>query len=384
MKHHSQRRGVPPRATLEIDLSAVRDNFAKVVAKAAPAQVMSVVKANAYGLGVAQFARALHQAGCRRFGVASPAESLELSSLGLRGAAVQMLSSVLPEEIAPMLECGVVLPVTGLEEARLISRAAARSGRPARVHFKIDTGMGRLGIRAEEAADAIRAAAKMPMLSCEGLMTHFPVASDTSNPITARQIRTMKDLVAALAADGVRFKYVHCAASDGINGFAAAARPPFTLVRAGLDLHGGFSRGAERLGLKQVFTLKARIAQARDLPAGTAVGYGGTFVLKRRSRVAIVAAGYADGIPLALSNRGFALVNGIRCPFIGRVSMDYSAIDVSRAGNVSAGDETVLLGRDGGSAVAPWDWAKAKGTHPHDILCAIGNRVARIYLGGRS
>ncbi len=369
------------RTRLEIDLSKVRGNYAKIAARVAPAEVLSVIKADAYGMGAVRFAQTLHRAGCRRFGFACPSEALAVSSLALKGLRVHLLSAVLPDEVEPMILAGAALPVTGLGEAEFISKVAVKLGRKARVHFKIDTGMGRLGILASDAPGVILKAAKMPALVCEGLMTHFPVADDASDGKTLCQVQTMKKIVAFLVQRGIVFDHVHCAASDGINNFRTASQAPFTLVRAGLDLHGGFSDRAARLGLEQVFSLKSRVVQVRDLPAGCALGYGGTFVLRRRSRIALIAAGYADGVPLAASNRGHVLIGGRRCPFVGRVSMDYSAVDVSRAGAVSVGDDVVLLGGDGRRKVTPGEWAALKGTHAHDILCAIGPRVERVYRG---
>ncbi|MBO5750998.1 MAG: alanine racemase [Kiritimatiellae bacterium] len=368
------------RTILEVDLTKVADNYRTVLARVSPAEVMAVVKADAYCLGVVPFVRALYGAGCRRFGVACPSEAHEILSLRLKGVKVQILSSVLPEEIEDMLSLGVELPVVGEYEAELISRAAVKCARKAHVHFKVDTGMGRLGICASQALEVICKACAMPNIVPEGLMTHFSSASNSSDPKTAEQVKTIKALHLALRERGVNFKFVHSAASDGINSFPISWRSPFNLVRAGLDLHGGFSRASARLGLKQVITLKSLIVQVRDLPPGSTIGYCSTFVTRRRTRVAIIAAGYADGIPLALSNKGYAVVNSVKCPFVGRVSMDYLAIDVSRAGDVDVGGTVVLLGGEGSNAPSVCDWAKIKGTHAHDIFCQFGSRIVRVYL----
>ena len=367
------------RTVLEVDLAKVRDNFLKVLSRVSPAGVMAVVKADAYNLGVAAVVRTLHAAGCRRFGVACPDEAREILALKLKGVRVQLLSSVLPDEIEDMLRCGVDLPVVGEAEAKSISAAAVKCGRKARVHFKVDTAMGRLGMAQSDAFEIIGRVCALPNMVCEGLMTHFPSASDAADPKTLLQIKAVEKLCSALKARGVGFNFVHCAASDGINSFPEAFRGPFNLVRAGLDMYGGFSRAASRLGLEPVVTLKSRIAQVRDMPAGSPIGYSSTFVTRRRSRIAIVASGYADGIPLALSNRGHVSVNGVKCPFVGRVSMDYLAVDVSRSGEVKPGDTVVLLGGEGRNAPTVCDWAKIKGTHPHDILCAFGPRIERVY-----
>jgi alanine racemase len=173
---------------------------------------------------------------------------------------------------------------------------------------------------------------------------------------------------------------VHIAASDAINNFRAARRAPFNMVRTGINLHGSFDpNGRRALKLQSVLSLKTRIAQVRTLPAGSTLGYGRTWCLARPTRVATISAGYADGLPLALTNRGHVLVNGAPCPVIGRISMDYTTVDVTRAGNVKAGDEVVALGGKGKYAVTPDDWAALKGTHAYDIICSFGNRVERVY-----
>jgi alanine racemase len=184
----------------------------------------------------------------------------------------------------------------------------------------------------------------------------------------------------AVAKDGIRFRKVHIAASDAINNFPAAKRAPFNIVRTGINLHGSFDpNGRRALKLESVLSLKTRVAQVRTLPAGTTLGYGRTWCLSRPTKVATISAGYADGLPLALTNRGHVLINGVPCPVIGRISMDYTTVDVSKVGDVKAGDEVVALGGTGKYAVTPDDWAALKGTHAYDIICSFGNRVERVY-----
>ena len=301
-----------------------------------------------------------------------------MRSFGL-GLPVQILSAVLPDEMAPMVAAGVTLPVVDLASAKRIDSAARKLKTKARVHFKLDTGMGRLGIPHADAPSVIRAAWKLPHLDCEGVFSHCPVASDPSNPFTKEQFARFRAVLDDVARDGIRFRVVHVAASDAINFFPRAAKRPFNRVRAGLDLHGCFNAvGIRVLGLEQAFSFKVRIAQVRRLPAGTTIGYGRTFRLEKPARIATLAAGYADGIPLALSNRGRVLVRGASCPVVGRISMDYTTVDVSKVpGRLDAGDVVTLLGRDGRESISPAEWGELKGTHPHDILVSIAPRVVR-------
>ncbi len=374
------------RVRVEIDLDALVRNYGKIVAHVKPMKVLCVLKANAYGLGVGPYAKALFAAGCRDFGVAEPFEALELKSVlgrDAKAANVQILSSILPDEIGPMVKAGVILPVTDVETARLISAAAAKARTVARVHFKIDTGMGRLGILAKDAPDVVREVEALPHLDCEGMFSHCPMAYDPKDPFTKEQIALFKSVVARCAKDGFSFRKVHMAASDAINNFPAAAKAPFTMVRTGINLHGSFDpNGRRALKVEPVLSLKTRVAQVRELPAGTTLGYGRTWCLAKPTKVATVSAGYADGLPLALTNRGFVLIGGKRCRIIGRISMDYTTVDVSGVPGVKAGDEVVCFGRCGGDSITPDDWAALKGTHAYDIICSLGTRVQRVVRGG--
>ena len=383
------------RVTVEIDLKALVRNYRKIAAHVKPAKVLCVLKANAYGLGVADYAKALASAGCTLFGVAEPFEALELlrvlAPVGASSdsrkartsrAEVQMLSSVLPDEIDEMVKAGVILPIIDVPTAKLISAAAVKAKTVAKVHFKLDTGMGRLGILAKDALAVMQEVMKLPNLDCEGVFSHFPMAYDPKDPFTKRQIALFKRIVADAGKLGFTFKKVHIAASDGINNFPECAKRPFTVVRTGINLHGSFDPyGKKALKVEPVLTLKTRVAQVRELPAGTTLGYGRTWCLSAPTRVATISAGYADGLPLALTNRGFVFIGGRRCKIIGRISMDYTTVDVSDVPNVKPGDEVVCFGKCGNDSITPDDWAALKGTHAYDIICSLGNRVQRVARG---
>ena len=395
------------RVWVEIDLKALVANYRKIAAHVRPAKVLCVLKANAYGLGVADYACALAAAGCDHFGVAEPFEALELKSVfaGERGRSpssagsrvprgrapeIQILSSILPDEIPEMVEAGVTLPVIDLETAKLISDAAVKAKTTAKVHFKLDTGMGRLGILATgeggvaRVVETMKATKALPGLDCEGVFSHFPVAFDPKDPFTKGQIRLFKRILAAAAKEGVTFRQAHIAASDGINNFPECAKRPFTLVRTGINLHGSFDPyGRKALKVEPVLSLKTRVAQVRELPAGMTLGYGRTWCLAAPTRVATISAGYADGLPLALANRGYVFVGGRRCKIVGRVSMDYTTVDVSGVPDVKPGDEVVCFGTCGNDSITPDDWAALKGTHAYEIICSLGTRVQRVVTGAK-
>ena len=386
------------RVWVEVDLGKLRKNYARISAAVKPAKVLCVMKANAYGLGVEPYAAALASTDCAGFGVAEPFEALQLINL-LRNSGhssnqtikqspksnnpkpIQILSSILPDEIEPMVEAGVTLPVTDVSTAKLINAAAKKLKTVAKVHFKLDTGMGRLGILAKDAPRVIREVKRLSNLDCEGIFSHCPMAYDPSNTFTEDQIDLFGAILKDVAKSGITFKVVHIAASDAINNFPRAARPPFTQVRTGINLHGSFDPNGKRaLKVDSVLTLKTRVAQVRELPAGTTLGYGRTWCLNRSTRVATVSAGYADGLPLALTNRGHVLIKGVPCPVIGRISMDYTTVDVSRVPEILPGDEVICLGHSGKYQITPDDWGTLKGTHAYEIICSFGNRVERIYV----
>lgn len=373
------------RVSVEIDLDALKRNYVKIAERVEPAGVLSVLKANAYGLGVAEYAKALFDAGCRAFGVAEPYEALELIRILKTSrdcAEVQILSSVLPDEIEPMVKSGVILPVVDLSSARLISAAAGKLKKIAKVHIKIDTGMGRLGIPVNDALETVIEITKLPNLDCEGIFSHCAMAYDPKDPATERQIKAFKILLANLKTKGLAFRKIHIAASDAINNFPETARKPFNVVRTGINLHGSFDpNGRKALKLEPVLTLKTRVAQVRELPAGTTLGYGRTWCLDAPHKIATVSAGYADGFPLAISNRGFVFIGGRRCKILGRISMDYTTVDVTDIPDVKAGDEVICFGRCGDDSITPDDWAEIKGTHAYDIICSLGSRVERIAAG---
>jgi alanine racemase len=368
---------IPRRVWLEIDLGKLISNYRKIRVAVAPAQVLAVLKANAYGLGMLPIAQALSDAGVDSFGVAEPHEAMQLLPLKKR---VQVLSSILPEEIAPMIEAGVILPITDAASARRISAEAIKQGKRAIVHFKIDTGMGRLGILRSEAESVIQSVYHLPGLDCEGIFSHFPSAYDTKSDLTQRQVRDFCALLNALAQKGMTFEKKHIANSDAINNFPCAYQEPFNVIRAGINLHGSFDTAGHRaLQLDPILTLKTRLTSIRDLPAGTGIGYGHTYILKKAMRVGVISAGYADGLPLALSNKGYMLIRGVPCAVLGRISMDYTVVSLEHLDTAEIGDDVICLGGEGEHAIAVEEWARIKGTHPYEIICSFGNRVERRY-----
>lgn len=369
------------RVWLEIDLGLLQANFSRIAHAVSPCQVMAVLKADGYGLGAEPIARALQAAGCRRFGIAELNEAFNLVDAG---GDIQLLGAVLPDEIEPAIEAGIILPVGDDETAVGLSRTAQRLGTSARAHFLVDTGMGRLGVPVDKAAALIRESVQLPLVEWEGIYSHLPVAYHSGSDFTGAQMDAFEALLAVLADDGIQFAWRHIANSDAVNNFPRAFQAPYNAVRTGINLHGSFdTEGRRSLSLEPVLSLKTRLAAVRRLPAGANIGYGCTYRLPREMLVGTVAAGYADGLPMALSNRGSLLVDGVPCPVLGRVSMDYTTISLEPVPHAACGDEVLCLGGQGPAAIAVEDWAQLKGTHSYDIICSFGRRVERRFVNRR-
>ena len=372
----------PSRVTLDIDLAVLRDNYRRIAETVAPCGVIAVLKADAYGLGMANIAHGLEGCGIAGVAVAELSEGLAALELGL-GVPVIVLGGLLPDEIEPAVAAGLRVPAPSVEAARLIDAAAAKLGRVAAVHIPLDTGMGRVGFRADDPATpgSIAEVAAMPRLRLEGMYSHFPMAYPATADFTLRQIALYKRVAEEVEARGVPIPWKHMANSPAVNSFPVAAQPPFTHVRVGLGLHGSFEPEGHALGLRSVLTIRTHLAQVRDLPAGATIGYNATYRTPAPMRVGTVAAGYADGVPLALSNRGHVLIRGRACPVLGRVCMDYVNVSLEQVPDAAYGDEVILVGGEGNGAITVEDWATLKGTHPYEVLCCVGARVRRRVVG---
>ena len=363
------------RVTLEVDLAQIKRNFEEVCKLVFPSKVTAVVKANGYGLGVLEIAQICKEAGADSFGVADVNEALELEGMGLP---VMILGNILPEEIPAAVEAGLILPINDFEGARQISSEAVRQNKSVRYQILVDSGMGRLGILLDKAHGEIKKIIKLPNLECIGIYSHFPVADDIEDDYTELQIKSFHKLVKDLEKDGISFENIHTANSDAINNYPQAYNKPFNRVRMGLNIYGYSNQ--KQLDLKPVIAFKAKLVLTRELPKGYSIGYRRTHQLTKDTVVGTIAAGYADGLPMALSNCGHVLIRGKKCPIIGRVSMDYTTVDLSRVPDAVCGDEVVFIGSQGDETIPLQSWADLKNTHSHDILCGIAPRANRVYI----
>lgn len=368
----------PPRCWAEIDLGALRHNASLCRSLAGPGcEVMAIVKADAYGHGLPEVVAALSGI-ATWFGVANlhEARRTRAASAGSERG-ILVLGPATPEEIEPIVAGGFSGAVSLPEEVAAYDSSAARLGTTARLHAVIDTGMGRMGCLPEEAAALVAAIRSSRYCQLEGLSSHFPSA-DEDRAFTLDQIKRFKAIVATLAPDpGCQ---VHLGNSAGLLGFQSEMSD-MTLVRPGLALYGISPLPDEGGGLRPVMSLKTRVTLVRDVPAGTGISYGRTFITERDTRVATLAVGYGDGYPRQLSGAGAdVLIQGRRCPLLGRVTMDQILVDVSALESVRRGEEAVLMGRQGDGEITTSEIAALAGTIPWEVLTGITSRVQRVYL----
>lgn len=369
--------GTPPgRQTFAvIDTAALRHNFARIRAKVpADVGVLAVVKANAYGHGAAIVAPVLDKAGADAFGVATIGEAVEVRNAGVDKPVV-VLAGVLPADIAATVRHRVAVALPYPELAGELGAAA--QGSRLRVHLKIDTGMGRLGVSLDDLPRLLDAVAAAGNLDVEGVFSHFGNAEDVFTPHCDAQLAAFHAALELVARRGFRPRWVHHA-----NSAATLARPEahFNLVRPGIALYGIRPPcvDASGLDLQPVMRLVTHILQVKDMPPGTPVSYNQNFVTTRPSRIAVLPIGYADGYSRALSNRAEVLVRGVRVPVVGNVCMDLTMIDVTDVPGVAAGEEVVLWGDQAGGSISADEVGAWQGSIGYEVLNRVGKRVPRL------
>lgn len=357
-------------AVLTVDLDQLVENVRRIQAVVAPAEVMPVVKASAYGIEPVRVALALQHAGVTHFAVAYPDEGLELRRRGV--VEPILVQNVVPGEIEKVVAHGLSAQVSSLEQVEVVAREAERQRRSVRVHVKVDTGMGRAGCEPGEAPALVDRVEADPWLVWDGLMTHFAAADDPdATDFTRRQIAAFDAVLASL---GRRPRWVHAANSAGIARFPEAT---YDMVRSGIALWGYGPTG--RVATEPVLRLTTRVVSVKEVPAHHPVGYGRTWETgETPRRIAVVALGYADGYPWSLSNRGEMTVNGQRCPVVGRVCMDVTMLDVTGVPGVAPGVEVVVYG-PGPDEPDLVHCAELAGTLPYELLTRLSSRVRRVF-----
>ena len=364
---------------LELDRNALHHNLAQIISLTLPsATIMAIVKANAYGHGLSEVAECLRDK-VSYFGVASIEEALALRRFEI-DTPILLLGIHFGNVIEAAIQADVALAVSSVEQAREISERAQRLKKSAAVHIKIDTGMGRLGIPKSCALQAINEIATFEMLQLEGIFTHFPQGEDEKDPFTQEQIRSFHKIIEKLGEKGIHFAYRHAANSIGI---AHHKEGHFNLVRPGLTLYGIYPHPAlkRKLSLKPVLSWKARIILMKTLGPGESTGYSRSFITDQETTIGVIPVGYSHGYPFALSNKGIVLFRGKSYPVVGRISMDYLAINFgSNVPEAKVGEVVTLLGKDGDQEISGEVLAEKAATIPYEIVTRLNPAIPRIVL----
>lgn len=372
----------PFRSYVLVSLDRIVRNYRNVCAAVGPGvAVMAVVKADAYGHGALEVSRALVREGAEWLAVSSVDEGVTLRCAGIQ-ARILVMAGFLPSEREALVQYDLTPTAQSLDDVAELERMAQRAAKPLAFHLKIDSGMARLGTRAQP-DEIVTALTALRLARIEGLMTHFASAADFTSPQTDEQNARFDACYAALRAAGIAIDYVHTSSTNAIG---YARRDVWrNMVRAGHALYGYVSpaRGGapkQILDVKPALTWKAKILAVKDIPEGTRVGYGGTFRAPGAMRIAILGAGYADGVFHRLSNRGKVIAAGQLTPIVGTISMDLTTIDVSHAPELQPGDAVTLLGTEGGATLDAQQIARVAGTISYNILSSISARVRRVYV----
>ncbi|TYO97078.1 alanine racemase [Geothermobacter ehrlichii] len=363
---------------VRIDLSALRHNFRLAKRAFSGRPLLAVVKADAYGHGAEQVARALHDEGAEMFGVAHLREAESLRRLGLVQP-ILLFCGADPGDAGVLADLGLVPMLFDLELARALDAAGRARGRRIPVHLKIDTGMGRVGFRPEELDQVLAALAALRHVAIEGVVSHLAMADEREHPWSDRQYDTFAACLERVRQAGFQPRWVHLSNSAGLFG---REFPLCNLARPGISLYGGLpGEGFRHLDLKPVMSFVSRVAQVKKVPAGTGISYGHRFVTRQESLLAAIPVGYSDGYLRALTNRAQVLIRGRRVPLVGRVCMNWILADVGALPRVAVGDPVTLLGTDGSECIRGDELAGWADTIDYEIFCLLGSCNPRCYLG---
>ena len=366
-------------ARMEIDGSAMRANYRSVGRLLEPGcRIIAVVKADAYGTGLLPAARALAEEGCRHFAVATVAEGIELRQGGL-GGEILVLGSIPPRQASSVVEWGLSATCGDMDVAQSLRQAAAASGRRARIHLKVDTGLGRIGFFPEEALPAARTVQAWGEVEIAGITTHFAAADEPNLDYARWQGARFLEVLAELEAEGIRIPLRHACNSAAI---LNCPEMHLDAVRCGIFLYGLPSGYACRpLVLEPVFEVKSELVAVRRLPPRHPVGYGLRYVTRGETRLGIIPMGFNDGFLRGTKNPE-VLVRGARVPVVGSVCMDQMMVDLAGVPEAVRGDEVVLIGRQGREEITAQEYAARLDTIPAQVMTLFSRRVARVYKGG--
>ena len=371
------------RAYAAVDLDAIRNNIEEMASKLTEGtKIIGVIKADGYGHGAVPIAKELEAVNViHGFAVATEEEAVILRMAGIKKS-ILILGYAFPGSYREMLEKEIRVTVFRHDTLEQLSRAAAETGRKAKIHIKVDTGMARIGIRPdEEGMKLVRAALETPGIEVEGIFTHFARADEKDKSAAENQLSLFKGFVKKIKEEtGFRIPICHCANSAAMIELRDA---DMDAVRAGIGLYGLWPSGEVSkniVELKPAMELKSRVVYVKEVEKGAEIGYGGTFTAPRKMKIATVPVGYGDGYPRGLSNKGYVLVHGEKAPIVGRICMDQFMIDVTQVPGVKEGDWVTLIGREGEEQITMEELGELSGRFNYELACCIGKRIPRIYL----
>lgn len=378
MYYHTRENGINSGAWIEVDLDAVRFNYRtirRIVGQ--DTKICAVVKADAYGHGVYEIARTLSEEKVDYFAVAILDEAVELRKRGITEP-ILVLGPMMPGQAGYVLRYDITQTVCSLEMAEELSREAFRRRKKVKVHIKVDTGMGRIGMYHEEAAPQISAIKDLPFLELEGIFTHFATADCKNKAYVQEQWRIFNHLIKDLKIQGIEIPIAHVATSATV---IDLPEMKMDMVRPGLMLYGLYPRAdqREKVELKPALTYKARISFLKDITNRRSISYGRKYFAEVGEKIATLPVGYNDGIRRILTNQGEVLIRGKKCPMVGTVCMDHVLINVTHLPEVKRFDEVVIMGRQGEEEIPVDTVAEKLDTINYEVVSCIGKRVPRVY-----
>lgn len=364
---------------VEINLNTIRQNISNICKKVQPAEVMAVVKADAYGHGAVTIAKAALKAGATRLAVAHPGEGTILREAGIQ-APIHVMGGFFPEQIEEMQTSWLEFTLCTNHNLFELENFTRTNKISVPIHVKFDTGMRRVGFWWEHAAEVFKKLGEIRSFEFVGLMTHFATADEKDKTLARRQLQRFYYIIEQAKCAGLRFRYFHAANSGAILDLPESY---FHLVRPGVSIYGYYpsKETTESIELQPAMTWKSRLLQVKKIAAEESVSYGATWIAPHETTIGTVAAGYADGYNRMLSNRIHAVVGGRRVPVVGRITMDMILLDLGPDAPDKIGDEVILLGGDGNARVDMWEFCDALGTIPYEVTCMVSKRVPRVYLG---
>ncbi len=370
-----------PRVVAEVNLDAIKHNYEQIRSNVPhEVEIMAIVKADAYGHGAVEVSKLLQEQGVNRFAVAIAKEGEELRANGITSP-ILVLGYTPRADIGALIENNLTQTVFSYDMAKTLSDEAGRLGKTVNIHIKVDTGMGRIGfLSSPQSIEEVKMIASLPHLNMEGIFTHFSTADEEDREYTYKQWHIFEGFLNELREVGIELPIIHAANSAAIMCHSYA---DLNVVRPGIILYGYYPSSylqGKVLDLMPAMTLKTQVVHVKELPEGHYVGYGRTHQTQKKTKVATIPVGYADGYSRRLGNKGRVLIRGQFAPIIGNICMDQFMVDVSNIEHVSVEDEVVLFGKQGNNEIPVEEIANILDTINYEIICMIGKRVPRVYV----